>query len=143
MVLVSPTDKPAQRRARAAELWRSVRERTRGSARGRTNSLSETRARVKRRRRAMECHGGRLMECHDDRKRRARERNVALQDLEKTTTSTRAARGEGRSEWCWKTRPLAALEGTTLRRRCEYGARGARLTHSHAATPGSEHNQTG
>ena len=41
----------------------------------------------------MECHGGRLMECHDDRKRRARESNVALQDLEKTTLSTRAARG--------------------------------------------------
>ena len=66
---------------------------TRGSARGRVNSLSETRARVKRRRRAMECYGGRIMECHDDRKRRARERNVALQDLEKTTLSTRAARG--------------------------------------------------
>ena len=38
----------------------------------------------------MECHGGRLMECHDDRKSRARESNVALQDLEKTTLSTRA-----------------------------------------------------
>ena len=46
----------------------------------------------------MECHGGRLMECHDDRKNRARESNVALQDLEKTTLSTRAARG-WRSQW--------------------------------------------
>ena len=38
----------------------------------------------------MECHGERLMECHDDRKNRARESNVALQDLEKTMLSTRA-----------------------------------------------------
>ena len=37
--------------------------------------------RVKRCLRAMECHGGRLMERHGDRKRRARESNVALQDL--------------------------------------------------------------
>ena len=95
MALVSPANQPAQRRARAAELWRSVRKRTRGSARGQANSLSKTRARVKRRRRAMECHGGRIMECHDDRKRRTRESNVALQDLEKTTLSTRAARGRG------------------------------------------------
>ena len=47
VVLVSPADQPAQRRARAAELWRIVRKRTRGSARGRANSLSATRARVK------------------------------------------------------------------------------------------------
>ena len=40
----------------------------------------------------MECHGVRLMECHVDRKRITRESNVALQDLEKTTLSTRAAR---------------------------------------------------
>ena len=57
------------------------------------DQLVETRARVKRRRRAMECHGGRLMECHDNRKRRTRESNVALQDLEKTRLSARAARG--------------------------------------------------
>ena len=54
VVLVSPADQPAQRRARAAELWRIVRKRTRGSARGRANSLSATRARVKRRRRAID-----------------------------------------------------------------------------------------
>ena len=30
--------------------------------------------------------------------------------------------------------------GITLRRRCEFGARGARQTHSQAATPGSEHS---
>ena len=41
VVLVSPANQPAQRRARAAELWRSVRKRTRGSARGRANSLSK------------------------------------------------------------------------------------------------------
>ena len=85
VALVSPANHPAQRRARAAELWRRVRKRTRGSARGQAHSLSKTRARVKRRRRDMECH--------DDRRRRARESNVALQDLEKTTLSTRAARG--------------------------------------------------
>ena len=45
----------------------------------------------------MECHGGRIMEFHDDRKRRARESNVALQDLEKTTLSTRAALGGERA----------------------------------------------
>ena len=45
----------------------------------------------------MECHGGQLMECHDDRKRKTRESNVALEDLEKTTPSTRAARGKGES----------------------------------------------
>ena len=85
---------------RAVELWRSARKRTRGSARGQANSLSKTRARMKRRRRAMECHG--------DRKRRTRESNVALQDLEKTTLSTRAARGGGR-QWCWETtRPRAS-----------------------------------
>ena len=93
VVLVSPANQPAQRRARAAELWRSVRKRTRGQA----NSLSKTWARVKRRRRAMECNGGRIMECHDDRKRRTRESNVELQDLEKTALSTREARGGERS----------------------------------------------
>ena len=73
-----------------------------------SKQLVETRARVKRRQRAMECHGWRLMECHDDRKRRARESNVALQDLEKTTLSTRAARG-GERQWCWETtRPRAS-----------------------------------
>ena len=41
VVLVSPANQPAQRRARAAELWRSVRKGTRGSARGRANSLSK------------------------------------------------------------------------------------------------------
>ena len=41
VVLVSPADQPAQRRDRVAELWRSVRKRTRGSARGRANSLSK------------------------------------------------------------------------------------------------------
>ena len=34
VALVSPADQPARRCARAAELWRSVRKRTRGSARG-------------------------------------------------------------------------------------------------------------
>ena len=48
------------------------------------------------------------MECHDDRKRRTRESNVALQDLEKTTLSTRAVRG-GWRQWCWvTTRPRAS-----------------------------------
>ena len=46
----------------------------------------------RRRRRAMECHGGWLMECHDDRKRRTRESNVALEDLEETALYTRSAR---------------------------------------------------
>ena len=41
VVLVSPANQPAQRRARAGELWRSVWKRTRGSARGRANSLSK------------------------------------------------------------------------------------------------------
>ena len=59
--------------------------------------LVETRVRVKRSRRAMECHGGRLMECHDDRKRRSRESNVALQDLEKTALSTPSAQRRGES----------------------------------------------
>ena len=95
VVLFSPANQPAQRRARTAKLWRIVRKRTRGSARGQANRLSKTRARVKRRRRAMECHGGRHMECHDDRKRRTRESNVALQDHEKTPLSTRAACGRG------------------------------------------------
>ena len=126
----------------------------------------------------MECHGGRLMECHDDRKKINRESNIALQDLEKTAPSTRAARGEEGSEWCWETtRPRAAREracggaargsargqanklvetvtssssrvntmtnqGITLRRRCGYGARGARLTHSQAATPESENSSS-
>ena len=31
-------------------------------------------------------------------------------------------------------------QGTTLRRRCVHGARGARLTHSQTATPESEHS---
>ena len=86
-----------------------------------------------------------------------------------TTPSTRAARGGEESEGCWETtRPRAAREesvrkrtrgsargranssssqrksltnqGTTLRRRCEYGDRGAKLTHSQPATPGSEHS---
>ena len=106
-MLVSPADHPAQRRATAAELWRSVWKRSRGSARGRASSLSKTRARVKRRRRAMECH--------DDRKRRARDSNVALQDLEKTTLSTCAARGGG-SQWCWDTtRPRTARVANTTR----------------------------
>ena len=37
MALVSPANQPAQRRARAAELWRCVRKRRRGSARGQAN----------------------------------------------------------------------------------------------------------
>ena len=94
VALVSPADQPAQRRARAAELRRSVRKRTWVST-WTSKQLVETRARVKRRR-AMECHGGRLMECRDDRKGRARESNVAWQGLEKTTLSTRAARSAQR-----------------------------------------------
>ena len=95
---------------------------------------------------------------------------VKKQALE-TTPSTRATRGGEGSEWCWETtRPRAAREesvrkrtrgsargransssnhrkpltnqGTTLRRQCWYGARGARLTHSQAATPGSEHSSS-
>ena len=95
---------------------------------------------------------------------------VKKQALE-TTPSTRAARGGEGSEWCWETtRPRAAREesvrkrtrgsargransssnhrkpltnqGTTLRRQCWYGARGARLTHSQAATPESEHSSS-
>ena len=33
-------------------------------------------------------------------------------------------------------------QGTTLRRRCVYGARGARLTHSQTATPESKHSSS-
>ena len=136
MALVSPADHPAQRCARAAELWRSVRKRTRGSARGQANSLSKTRANVKRRRRAMECHGGRLMECRDDRNRRARESNVALQDLEKTTLSTRAARG-GRRQWCWETtRPRASEhDWMMLETRSQKLGRGQRTVYEQAKTP--------
>ena len=135
MALVSPAD-PAQRCPRAAELWRSVRKRTRGSARGQANSLSKTRARVKRRRRAMECHGGQLMECHDDRKTRTRESNVALQDLEKTTLSTRAARG-GVRQWCWETtRPRASEhDWMMLETRSQKLGRGQKTVYEQAKTP--------
>ena len=75
---------------------------------------------------------------------------------------TRSARrgGEG-SEWCgilpdhaqhvkkrtevntWVStcKPLTN-QGTTLRRRCVYGARGARLTHSQTATPENQYSST-
>ena len=47
-----------------------------------------------------ESHGvpwwaARLMECHDDRKRRARESNVALQDLEKAMSRCKRRDGDG------------------------------------------------
>ena len=89
-----PTSTTTSQSSRALE--KCAKENTRVST-WTGKQLVKTRARVKRRRRAMECHGGRIMECHDDRKRRTRESNVALQDLEKTTPSTRAARGGRRS----------------------------------------------
>ena len=83
-----------------------------------------------------------------------------------TTPSTQTCKEEG-SEWFWVTpnhaqrtrgsargransssnhrKPLTN-QGTTLRRWCVYGARGARLTHSQTATPESKHSskqQTG
>ena len=83
-----------------------------------------------------------------------------------TAPSTQTCKEEG-SEWFWVTpnhaqrtrgstrgranssskhrKPLTN-QGTTLRRWCVYGARGARLTHSQTATPESKHSskqQTG
>ena len=80
--------------------------------------------------------GGRLMECHDDRKRRPRESNVALQDLEKTTLSTRAARGGGR-QWCWETtRPRASEhDWMMLETRSQKLGRGQRTVYEQAKTP--------
>ena len=87
----------------------------------------------------------------------SRRRTRALE----TTPSTRAARGGEGSEWCgvppdhaqhvkkrtqvntWVStcKPLTN-QGTTLRRRCVYGARGARLTHSQTATPENQYSST-
>ena len=50
----------------------------------------------------MECHGGWIMECCDDHKRRARESNVGLQDLEKTTHAQCAAQHVKRTRPDWK-----------------------------------------
>ena len=69
------------------------------------------------------------------------------------TTRPRTAREEsvrkrtrgsarGRANSSSNHRKSLTNQGTTLRRRCEYGARGARLTHSQAATPESEHSSS-
>ena len=87
----------------------------------------------------MECHGGRIMECHDDRKRRTRESNVALQDLENTTLSTRAARG-GKRQWCWETTRQRASEHVKrtrpdwmmLETRCQKLGQGQRTVYEQA-----------
>ena len=43
--------------------------------------------------------------------------------------------------WVSTCKPLTN-QGTTLRRRCVYGARGARLTHSQTATPENQYSST-
>ena len=79
--------------------------------------------------------GGRLMECHDCRKRRTRDSNVALQDHEKTTFSTRSARGRVR-RWCWETTRLRASEHDwmMLETRSQKLGRGQRTVYEQAKT---------
>ena len=78
----------------------------------------------------MECFGGRLMECHDDRKRRAQESNVALQDLEKTTPSTRKACGGG-TQYVKRTRPDWMMQETRIQKL----GQGQRTVYEQAKTP--------
>ena len=71
------------------------------------------------------------MECHDDRRRRARESNVALQDLEKDDALyTRSAR-KGESVHVKRTRP----DWTILETRSQKLGRGQRTVHQQAKTP--------